>query len=107
MIIVNGYIEAKTTTGGGMLHGVVQPVVESWGSKIPCNIRENRSDHQGQYIGGNFVRYAATLLIEPQSFTAKRIRITDNLGNDMGEYEVQSLRYLQAVEALELTVSNV
>lgn len=106
MIIENGFIQTKTTTGGGNLHGVPQPVTESWSDPIPCNIKENRDDHKGQYVDGKFTKYAATILIEPQDFTAKRIKITDNREQELGEFEVQSVKYLHAVEALQITVSN-
>ena len=107
MIIENGFIQTKSTSGGGLIHGVPQPVVEAWSDPIPCNIRKSSSDHKGTYTDGKFVRCAATILIEPQEFTAKRIRVTDNTGQELGEYEVQDIQYLHAVEALQLTISNI
>lgn len=106
MIIQNGTLQTKTTTGGGMLHGIPQPVVETWSEPTPCNIRKSKSDHQGTYIDGHFTQTAATLLIEPQEFTAKRIKVTDNRGTELGEFEVQDVQYLHAVEALQITVNN-
>ena len=104
MIIENGHIQTLTTTGGGMLHGIPQPVVEQWSDPIPCNIRKNKSDHKGTYTDGKFIQCAAILLIEPQEFTAKRIKVTDNRENELGEFEVQDVQYLHAVEALQITV---
>ncbi len=87
-----------------MLHGIPQPVVETWSEPIPCNIRKNKSDHKGTYTDGKFIQCAATLLIEPQEFTAKRIKVTDNREQILGEFEVQDVQYLHAVEALQITV---
>lgn len=106
MIIENGFIQTLTTTGGGMLHGIPQPVVEDWSEPIPCNIRKNKSDHRGTYIDGKFIQCAAVVLIEPQEFDSKRIKITDNRGQELGDFEVQDVQYLHAVEALQITVNN-
>lgn len=106
MIIVNGTIQVKKKTGGGMLNGIPQPATETWGEPIPCNIKYNRSDHLGTYTDGRFVQLAATILIEPQQFDATHIKVTDNRGQCLGEHEVQDVQYLHAVEALQLTISN-
>ncbi len=104
MIIQNGFLFTIDTTGGGMLHGIPQKVEVKQGDPIPCNIVKNKSDHQGTYQDGNFKQFAATVLIEPQDFTAKRVKLTDNRGTDLGEFEVQDITYLEAVDALQITV---
>ena len=104
MIIHNGFLFTIDTTGGGLLHGIPQKVENKQGAPIPCNIVKNKSDHQGTYQDGKFKQFAAKVLIEPQDFTAKRVKLTDNRGMDLGEFEVQDITYLEAVEALQITV---
>lgn len=104
MIIQNGFLFTIDTTEGGLLHGIPQKVETKQIDPIPCNIVKNKSDHQGTYQDGKFTQFAAKVLIEPQDFTAKRVRLTDNRGMDLGEFEVQDITYLEAVEALQITV---
>ena len=87
-----------------MLHGYPQKVVETTSEAVPCNITKNKSDHQGTYQDGKFKQFAAKVLIEPQDFTAKRVKLTDNRGTDLGTFEVQDTTYLEAVDALQITV---
>lgn len=87
-----------------MLHGIPQKVEKTTSKPIPCNIVKNKSDHQGTYQDGKFTQFAAKILIEPQDFTAKRVKITDNRDKDLGEFEVQDITYLEAVDALQITV---
>ena len=74
-----------------MLHGIPQKVEPKQSDPIPCNIVKNKSDHQGTYQDGKFKQFAAKVLIEPQDFTAKRVKLTDNRGTDLGEFEVQDI----------------
>lgn len=105
MIIQNGFLfTIDNTAQGGMLHGIPQKAVKAMSEAIPCNISKNKSDHQGTYQDGKFTQFAAKVLIEPQDFTAKRVRLTDNRGTDLGEFEVQDITYLEAVDALQITV---
>lgn len=104
MIVANGHLVTVGTAGGGLLHGVPQKAQTVLGDPIPCNIVKNKSDHQGTYQDGKFRQVAATVLIERQDFTAKRVRLTDNRGADLGEFEVQDVTCLEAVDALQITV---
>ena len=104
MIIHNGFLFTIDTTGGGLLHGIPQKVENKQGAPIPCNIVNNKSDHHGTYQDGKFKQFAAKVLIEPQDFTAKRVKLTDNRGTDLGEFEVQDITYLETVDALQITV---
>jgi hypothetical protein len=104
MIIENGYIQTKMKTGGGVINGIPQPAVTSWGDPIPCNIKKSTDDRMGTYIDGNFRRVQATILIEPQEFEAKEIKVTDNRDKVLGEFEVQSITFLHATQALQITV---
>lgn len=88
-----------------MLHGVPVPVQTTWSAPIPCNIVKSKDDRRGTYIDGNFRQVQATILIEPrQEFTAVRIKVADNRGKELGEFEVQSVTFLEAAQALQLTV---
>lgn len=51
MVIANGTIQIKIQTGGGMLHGIPQPIKTSWSEPIPANISKSRDDRRGTYIG--------------------------------------------------------
>lgn len=104
MIIQNGFLTTVDTTGGGMLHGIPQKVEKRLGKPVPCNIVKNKSDHRGTYQDGKFRQFAATVLIEPQEFTARRVRLTDNCGTELGEFEVQDVTLLEAVGAIQITV---
>ena len=109
MIIANGTIQIKIQTGGGLLHGIPQPVKTSWSEPIPANISKSRDDRRGTYIVGTFRQVQATILIEPENidlFTpqCKRIKVTDNRDEELGEFEVQSITYLEAAQALQLTI---
>lgn len=104
MVIANGTIQIKIQTGGGMLHGIPQPIKTSWSEPIPANISKSRDDRRGTYIDGNFKQVQATILIEPQEFEATRIKVTDNRDKELGEFEVQSVTFLEAAQALQITI---
>ncbi len=104
MIIANGTIQIATRTGGGVLHGIPQPVKTVWGDPIPANIVKSKDDKKGTYIDGKFRRVQATILIEPQAFNADRIKVTDNRRRDLGEFEVQDVVFLDATQALQITI---
>ena len=105
--ITNGFIQVKGTTGGGMQDGIPVPVTTTWSDPIPANIRKNKSDHRGTYVDGKFVQIQATILIDPQpsSFSsAKRIKVTDNMSNELGEFEIQDLTFLDVADVIQITV---
>ena len=104
MIIANGTIQIQQKTGGGMLHGIPQPASVSWSEPIPANISKSRDDRRGTYIDGTFRQVQATILIEPQEFNATRIKVTDNRDKELGEFEVQSVTFLEATQALQITI---
>ncbi len=104
MIIENGYIQIKKQEGGGMLNGIPQPIKERWCDPIPCNIRKNKSDHRGTYADGKFHQTTATILIEVNDFDAQRLRLVDNRGTELGEFEIQDIQYLHAVGATQITI---
>ncbi len=104
MIIENGHIQIKTQQGGGIVGGIPQPVTQTWSEPIACNIRKNKSDHRGTYADGKFHQMTATILVEGNDFDAKRIKVVDNRGKELGEFEIQDIQYLHAVGATQITI---
>jgi hypothetical protein len=105
MIIENGYIQECIVSGGGIdSQGLPVEVEETWGEPIPCNIRKSKSDKKGVYVDGHFEQCSAVILIDPKDFSALRIKVTDNREQVLGEFEVQDVQYLHAVDALQITV---
>ncbi|GIM60088.1 hypothetical protein CAPN008_01380 [Capnocytophaga canis] len=93
MILDNGTIEVKTTSGGGLVNGIPQRVEESWSEPIECHIVANMSDNRGVYKGGTFKRSAYTVWLDSPlyHFKAERIRLKNEQGKVLGEFEVQSI----------------
>lgn len=105
MIIVNGCIECKIKTGGGINPETGHPVKTSatWGKPIPCqyipsiNLQARTSGEP--YTGSNF-----TILIEEMRFEAEQVRLRDLRGNVLGEYSIKAVEVLRAVCELKLTI---
>ncbi len=104
MLPNNGFIEVEQTKGGGLVNGLPQKAVKTWSEKIPCHILENTEDNKGNYKDGKFKRYAFTIWFEMQEFNAKRVRLTDNRGRIKGEFEVQSIEFLELVQRVKISV---
>ena len=104
MIIANGTIQTAVRTGGGTLHGIPQPAKVEWSEPIPANIVKSKDDKKGTYIDGKFRKVQATVLIEPQDFSSDRIKVTDNRNRSLGEFEVQDVVFLEAAQALQITI---
>lgn len=104
MIFDSGYIEVKTTTGGGLINGIPVEASEDWGNKTPCHIVENLHNNKGNYKDGEFTQFAFTIYFPLQIFEAKRIRLTDNRNRVLGEFEVQSIQFLDLVNRVKIIV---
>lgn len=104
MIIVNGIMKTIETSGGGMSGGVPVPVQEVIGEPIPCNIKTNTNDNKGVTIDNVFKRCSFEVLIDVPLFTAKKVLLIDNRGNELGEFEVQDVQHLDYVSAVKITV---
>ena len=93
MILDNGTIEVKTTSGGGLVNGIPQRATETWGNPISCHIVANMNDNKGTFTDGNFKRMSFTIWLDSPlyHFKADRVRLTDNQGSVLGEFEVQSI----------------
>lgn len=104
MVIVNGTIQVKEKTGGG-LDGNGNPVrpSESFAEPIPCRITTNKKNYLGKQDGNTFIAASYEILIEPQKFEAERIKLT-RFKRDLGVFSVMSSEYLEAVGAIKIVV---
>ncbi len=100
----NGYLEIEQTKGGGLVDGIPQQGEVSFSNKIPCHLLKNTEDKKGNYKDGKFIRISFTAWIDnDQDFKAQRVRITDNLGDIKGVFEVQSIEVLNLVNRIKIT----
>ncbi|EJX05270.1 hypothetical protein EVA_06626 [gut metagenome] len=108
MIIENGTLQVMQKTGGGFdKNGLPQKVQNAPGEPIPCNIKTLNHDKKGKYIDGTFSRFSYEILLDietTQNFTADRVRLTDNRGNVIGDFQVQDVQHLDAVGAIKISV---
>lgn len=107
MIIVNGTIQVKTKTGGGLdTQGNPVRPTESWGDPIDCHIRVNSRSNLGKSNGNSFTTASYVILIEPQPFVNDAIvRIAYKKGSELGEFPIMfPPEYLEAVEAIRIVI---
>jgi hypothetical protein len=106
MIIQNGTIEAEVKTGGGVDSSTgfpVRPTV-SWGEPIPCQFSANSMNRLGRANGEHFTLASYEVFIEEQTFTAERLRLTDEAGNVIGIFSVIQVAPLQTVCEIRILV---
>lgn len=106
MIIVNGYIQVKVKSGGGMLNGRPQPVTVTDSDPIPCNWRAQKWDKKGRTVDGVFTQAQFEILIELQEFSAETLTLYDTTVEQrvLGEFQIQSIEPLDATGATKITV---
>ncbi len=105
MIIENGTIELQVTAGGSLdENGYPVAPVRRWGAPIPCQYYPDRYNAQGRVNGEHATLRAYIILIELQSVTSERIRLTDSDGHVVGEFQIISSEPLQAVCQTRITV---
>lgn len=107
MILENGYLQAVTTSGGGMAHGKPVPVTQTLGERVACNIRTITHDHRGKLIDGSFTQASYEVLVDistAKRFTADQIALTDNREGKLGTFRVQDVQHLDFVGAIKITV---
>lgn len=105
MIIANGHIKVLVKAGGGK-DAKGNPIKVSYtpGTPIECNIKTNTHNNKGVYVDGKFTQSKYILLIDMDpSFTADRISINYH-GKDLGDFQVQDIEYLDAVDSIKITV---
>lgn len=108
MIIENGILQVIQKTGGGFdENGLPQKVQDDPGEPIPCNLKTITHDKKGKYTDGTFTRFSYEILLDietARNFTADRVKLTDNRGNELGVFQVQDVQHLDAVGAIKISV---
>lgn len=105
MIFDSGYIQAQIVINGGIGDdGMPMKASEDWGVKIPCNIQTNMQNNKGNYKDGKFTQFAFTVYLPMQKFEAKRVRLTNNRNQILGEFEVQSIEFLGLVQRVKVII---
>ncbi|MCL1932843.1 MAG: hypothetical protein FWF53_03375 [Candidatus Azobacteroides sp.] len=106
MVIINGTIQAKVKTGGGLdENGNPARPSETFGEPIPARVITNNKNNLGKQDGNTFIAASYEILIEPQTFEAERVRLT-RFGRDMGEFSVMSAEYLETVGSVKIIVKH-
>jgi hypothetical protein len=105
MLIVNGYIEPKIKTGGGIDPETGYPIPPSftWGDKIPCQFRANSFNYKGKANGESFTVAKYEILIQG-SFSHEVIKLSGSSGNELGEFSVMQIEPLMAVGLIKILV---
>ncbi len=104
MIPNNGFIQIKGSTGGGLVNGIPVAASDTIGGKIPCHIETNKQNNKGIYVDGNFTQYAFTVYFDMQSFEANRVQLTNKREELIGDFEVQSIEFLDLVQRVKVIV---
>ena len=101
----NGTLQYAITTGGGVnTNGDPVPVIAAWSNPIDCLIITNTRNNKGAYQDGKFTVCAYEIHIEKQSFTANRIKLVNSRGDQLGEFEVQDIQFLDLVRKVKIIV---
>lgn len=106
MLIVNGHIEPKIKTGGGIDPETDYPIPSSftWGNKIQCQYRANSFNYKGKVNGESFTVAKYEILISAQPFTNEVIKLIDNNNAEIGEFSVIQIEPLPAVGLIKILV---
>ncbi|MFJ1411696.1 hypothetical protein [Capnocytophaga canimorsus] len=106
MILDNGTIQAIEITQGGLVNGIPQEAQTTYGEPIPCHIVANQNNQKGSVKDSTFTQMTFSVWIDfqPQTFTAKHVRLTDNKGIVLGDFEVQSIEHSDLTLRTKITV---
>ena len=89
-----------------MKGGIPQPVVEVASDAIPCNIKTIKHN-RGISMNGGYTQASYEVLIDSvimPRFEAEKVLLTDNRGNELGEFRMQDVQHLDAVGAIKVIV---
>lgn len=107
MIIPNGTIKITTTSGGGMLNGKPQRSTTVTSDPIPANISESRRQHGLIAEQTAKTQAAYVVLVAPEDAPGisdhDKVEIFDSRGVSLGNFDVQSARLLDFVDAIKIT----
>lgn len=106
MILDNGTLRVQTTTGGGLVEGIPQEATTQWDEPIPCHIVANTYNQRGTFKDSTFTQSSYTVWFDYglHIFRAKRVQLTNNKGELLGEFEVQSIEHADWVGRTKITV---
>lgn len=106
-MMTNGQMVYKTGTGGGLdSNGDPIAITNTWSTPIDCLISPNSKGTLTKYQDGAQVAASYTVTIEMQTFDQKTIKLTNDQGTELGEYQVlkPNIRHLQAVQRIQIMV---
>lgn len=104
-MITNGTIQPIQTTGGGKTPtGDPIAATQVPGTPIECFIKSISQSNKGKYDGGKFTAATFEILIEDQPFDAKRVKLTNESGLELGDFEIQKFELLSIVQRIKITV---
>ena len=103
-MIVHGFINIISQTSSLNENG--NPIVSEaiLGANILANIRTLKYDKKGSYTDGKFIQSSYEILIEMQEFEADTIKITTNRNLVLGEFQVQSIEFLDFGQKVKIIV---
>lgn len=106
MILDNGTLQVQTTTGGGLVGGIPQEATLQWGDPIPCHIVANTYNQRGTFKDTTFTQSSYTVWFDYglHIFNAKRVRLISGKGEQLGEFEVQSIEHADWVGRTKIMV---
>ena len=106
-MVINGTFQYKTTSGGG-IDGNGDPIqsVDSWSEPIDCLINPNSTGKLMKYKDGEYVAASYSINIEIENIECSAIRLTNNRGLLLGEFQVlpQNIYKYSFVNRLKITV---
>lgn len=103
---MNGTIQAKIKTGGGVNPQNGEPVsVEwAWGNPVDCKYKAIELSNKGRYEGGTFKQASYEITTPDMDFQATFIKLFDSRNNLVCDKEVISLEVLEFVQRVKLLV---
>lgn len=103
-MIQNGFVQIKTTSGGGLDEdGIPIEAVSDFGDKIPCHIQTNSHSNNGKYQDGKFIISSYIIFIPMKSgFSTDRVKLT--IDEREVEFDVQNIEFLKLVGRIKITV---
>jgi hypothetical protein len=100
----NGTVSYSTKTGGGFLNGNPVPVSTVWSDPIDCLFTVLAEKNRRIVFDDNSKVAFYEILIEMQPFESDRIRLTNNRGKVLGEFQVQNVQFLDLVGRVKIIV---
>lgn len=105
MIIANGTIEFKHTTGGGIdpTTGMPQRTTEEWSAPVPCQYGAAHYNALAVVTDGVHATQAEWwALIETRGVELGQCRLRDRAGNIVADKSIKRIEPLDAVEEVRL-----